>query len=375
MKHIWRYVSLILLPLVLFASCTGQADVTGTEAHSDTEEESRSDEVDMFQQKELMFQDITEFLKISGRCVPDSNGLTWDWSASGVEFRAECEGDITLKYSSTANVWFRVWIDGVRQDQIFKGVAGNNATVIAKDLQRGIHTVKISRMTDVKSSLSVLNSLTVCGTLLERPEDNQIFVEFLGDSLTCGTGIMDGWQGKTEGLGGYLYMDATTTYAYQLANDYFRWDYSFVSVAGSHVATGDKYENYLDCYPYANYRRSTENVWISPRKADLVVINLGTNDANQRLDTEEFKTNLKTLIQTVREIHGEDVPILFVLCMMTNNYIPETLSVISEKGGENANLYSIKLDPDSYGASNHTSQRGHDDAAKEMAELIRKKIL
>lgn len=324
--------------------------------------------------KKIMLSDKTDCFKITGRYSVLSSGITWDWSASGIEFDAECQGDVVMNYISDGALWFRVWVDGVKQDNIYEGVKGENRTTLVTDLAPGVHRIKVARMTDVKSSLGVICSIELDGVLLERPADNGFFVEFLGDSLTCGTGNMDGWQGQTEGLGGYRYMDATRTFAYQLANDYIvDCDYSFVSIAGSHVAESSKYENFLDVFLQTNYRRSMTDMWEYSRKADLVVINLGTNDAVQHLDTTQFKTNLGTLTDTVRSIHGEDTPILFVMNMMTNNCITQIRELIEERGGENAGLYGIILTPDSSGASSHPCGEAHDEAAQKIAEFIAEK--
>ncbi len=95
----------------------------------------------------------------------------------------------------------------------------------------------------------------------------------------------------------------------------------------------------------------------------------------QRLDTEEFKINFKTLINNVRATHGENVPIVFVLSMMRDNYGLYIRNVISSEGGEAAGLYYITLDPDSYGGASHPSGDAHDDAADEIADFLKKKNL
>lgn len=378
-KTIIALCLLLALPMA-FQSCSGGADIqpqsTETQTSISDTAETEDDTDEAGGMKKIMVTDAVGKLKITGRYSLTQTGITWDWSASGIEFDADCRGDIVMNYLSEGNVWFRVWIDGEKQDKIYKGVNGNNSTVLAQGLEKGTHRIKVVRMTDVKSSLSIICSLELDGTLCARPADNRYFVEFIGDSLTCGTGNMDGWQGQTEGLGGYRYMDATASFAYLLAEKYIvDCDYSFVSVAGSHLASSTKYENYLDVYPATNYRRSTEVKWEYTRKADLVVVNLGTNDAMQHLDTAEYKTNLGLLIDRIRMNHGNETKIIFVLNMMTNNYIPESREVISARGGEDAGMYSIILAPDSSGAASHPCAEAHRDAAESLAGLIRDKSI
>lgn len=362
-----------------FVSCNKESGESEQTTASQTAEPQTTSGTTAEKKKEnvkyYMTENIDKF-KITGRYSLLSSGITWDWSASGIEFNADCEGEIRLNYTSEGPVWFRVWIDGVKQPDIYKGQNGSNSTVLASGLEKGVHTVKVARMTDVKSSKSIISSVELCGDLLERPADNSFFIEFLGDSLTCGTGNLDGWQGQTEGLGGYQYMDATRTFAYQLANDYVEnCDYSFVSIAGSHIATSTKYENFLDVYKYTNYRRNTTDVWNYTRKADLVIINLGTNDSMQQLSTDEFKTNLQTLINDTRATHGENTPIVFILNMMRENYITHIWEVLANNGGEASGFYYVLLTPNTSGASSHPSGEAHDDAAEEIADFLKEKNL
>ncbi len=376
--------TLLLATVVLLSASCRQQPVALESRESDTVQATPStapdtapiEEVPTVKYQVLALGQNSEHFKITGRHSVTEQGITWDWSAAGIEFRAVCRGDITLQFSSNGPLWFRVWINGVEQGIIYKGGEGENRIKIAEGLEEAEYTVKLARMNDIKSAQAVLEKLELTGYLSKRPADKKYYIEFVGDSLTCGTGIMDGWQTGTANAGGYVFMDATATFAYQLANKYFlNTDYSFVSVAGSHVATSDQYENYLEVYGYVSYKRDA-TVWKNDRCADLVVVNLGTNDAYQGLDREEFRFNLRSLIEEfIREAHGADTKLLFVLNMVTDNYISEIHTVLSECGGEANGLYAVSVPRNAEGGANHSNQAGHDAAAETIASYIRQKGL
>ena len=375
-----RVILLLIAGMMLVLSGCGTlfSDTPSTEGVSEYTETDTSacTEPAALEKTSYSIAEHRALFKITGRYTVLFNGITCDWSAAGIAFNAECEGEVAVELSCTAPVWWRVWINGQRQDEIIKCEAGNCRIVLAEGLERGHYSIKLARMTDIKTSLAVLRSLELeKGYLEARPADKPVYIEFVGDSLTCGTGIMNGWQNSDANAGGYLFMDATSTYAFQLANDYFtNVDYSFVSVAGSHVATSAKYENYLEVYPYTSFKRSDE-IYQTPRSADLVVVNLGTNDAFQNLDKNEFQANLKTLIEWIRDDHGQEVKILFVHDFMNDNYIDACVSVIVAMGGEAAGLYYVSVERDTAGGANHPSQAGHDAAAEVLWLYIRGKKL
>ncbi len=373
-------LSLILLVLscaLLTAGCSNIEAPNETSAIQDStslENDAHTEpHINIYSEMNYNIKENIEKFKITGRYSVLDGGISWDWSASGIEFNADCIGNITLDYTTEGNVWFRVWVDGKESENIFKNEGEQNSVVIAEGLEKGEHTVKIVRMTDVKSSKSVLCSITLNGELNDAPEDKPRFIEFYGDSLTCGTGVLECPDPNAQGQGGYQYMDATRTFAYLLANEHLGdCDYSFVSIAGSHVATSTQYENFLDVYRYSNYRRDTSEIWEYERHPDLIVVNLGTNDAMQNLSVQEYQANLGKFINDMRALHGADIKMLFVNNMMVDNYISYQSAVIEAKGGAASGLYAMSVsETDRSGASTHTSAKAHARAAEEIAAFIK----
>lgn len=72
--------------------------------------------------------DIRENIKKIGRASDTDDGIALDWTASGIEFNAECSGDVALKiqasctspqsgaHNNDKDCYYTVYIDGVRQN-------------------------------------------------------------------------------------------------------------------------------------------------------------------------------------------------------------------------------------------------------------------
>ena len=116
------------------------------------------------------------------------------------------------------------------------------------------------------------------------------------------------------------------------------------------------------------------------RQADLVIVNLNTNDnlLTTAADEAPYKETLKTLISEIRVAHGENVPIVWVVGMMispdaaVNGWLN---AVFAELGGESAGLYTITVETNNAGARNHPDQSSHDAVSQALSAFIREKNL
>ena len=131
-------------------------------------------------------------------------------------------------------------------------------------------------------------------------------------------------------------------------------------------------------YPYYNYYRSDTLRYLPERKADLVIVNLNTNDHNTGVEEAPYKEHLKTLISEIRASHGEDVAIVWVVGMMISKTAPVNgwlADVFAELGGERAGLYRVEVDKDVNGEYSHPSLESHLSVSRALSEYIRAKGL
>lgn len=301
---------------------------------------------------------VLENLKIYGRSAVVNGSITCDWPASGFEFTADCKGDIYLDMTSTKDTYLTVYLDGVRIDDVnynydtnkregntYYLASGSHRVQIAAGLEAGLHTVKVLKQ-NMNGNTSV-DAIVLSGELRETPADGELFIEFIGDSITCGYANLG--INKTDDVVGAETTEATATYAYLTAQA-LGADHSMVSVSGIGIYKGFTDFNMPEIYPYICYRRDQSVKDFQPtRKPNVVVINLGTNDEGRiGSNTAEFKAHVETLIGLVRETYGEDTPIVFCYNSMKRGKIAPNLiqEVINAKGGAEAKLYSVVMTTD-----------------------------
>jgi hypothetical protein len=112
-----------------------------------------------------------------------------------------------------------------------------------------------------------------------------------------------------------------------------------------------------------------------PRTPDVVIINLGTNDYDCGSSESGFKTNMKELIEYVRESYAEDVAIIWAYNFGGYGCDNWAFDVIEELGGEDNGIYLLKMTREQGGANGHPSLEGHYTAADELVSFIKNKGL
>ena len=133
--------------------------------------------------------------KIVGRTVANAtSGIELNWGCSSVEFDLECTEDIDLVFSrgSGSNpVFIEIYVDGkLFEERTRLDYAGNNEFTVATDISYGIHRVKVVRQSDCECPTLTLTKIRTYGTLITKaPENNNLYIEFLGDAAQIGWGV------------------------------------------------------------------------------------------------------------------------------------------------------------------------------------------
>lgn len=323
-----------------------------------------------------------DMVKTLGRTALSKNGIICDFSASGIEFCGEMIGDVyvdvtsqTIK-SNSPKTYFTVYVDGVRSETRFEAAAGTTSLKIASFDEIGKHTIRIVKQTESNYTISELKAIRLCGTLTEPPEEKELYIEFLGDSLTCGMGNI-GVNSSTEPQSA-LWEDASLSYGYMVA-DQLNADYSIISQSGIGIAGG--WSNYpmKTYYTAQSYTRDQNVKQEFTRVPDLVVINLGTNDyfinndkSADECKPEDVERMTEELILLVRECYGTDVPILWVQGMVGEFLLNRIEAAINKLGGEDARIYTyFDLPKNTGGAQGHPTVEGHTAAANAILPVIK----
>lgn len=299
------------------------------------------------------------FYKLLGRYEDTANGVTFDWTGSSIEFNAFCEGDITLEINHRIlgyTVYLVPIIDGERsyefQDMIKVNGGTGKTITIAKDLPRGFHNIKLVRNTEVMSSFIDINAIVLNGTLLKAPKDNDLMIEVIGDSISCG---LAGRNWTYNNMPVSYYGQASETYAYLTAQN-LNADIRMVASSGKSTLVYDSVESLPALvYDYQNKWKSYrdgEAVFkpynhSNQRDADVIFLALGQNDVRKESNVEPLKNGLKEFANHLRDIHGEDTKIVFIYGMMNDEdwFNDQVFPVVAEDlGGKENGYYSIKME-------------------------------
>ena len=354
---------------------------TESDKDTDTEKETEGDTVTPRSDVHSLTNDSSalQYVKTYGRTQATNLGITCDFSATGIEFTAKTRGKVTLtvkclnqsiETNKNDDIYFTVYIDGVRSATRLKAYKNSTTTLTLADFSaEGVHTIKVLKQSEIKNGLCFLTTLNFEGEFGERPADNAKYIEFIGDSITSGYGNLT--SKGTEPANDTDYKDATQAYAY-LTAEALGADHSLVSCAGVGITGSWRPMLAMDLYTKQSYYRNQDAAFTPTRTADLVVINLGTNDESKSANTTQYKSDVKTLIAKVQEYYGANVKIVWVYGMMGEGYGSYALEAINElkAAGTGDNIYSVRLSQNNAGAGNHPIATAHKTAATELVDFI-----
>lgn len=315
----------------------------------------------------------------TGRMVSSEGALSFDWS--GAKLNIAFTGTrLEMKCSDTHRNFFNVWVDNAycaAEDFVLTTHGTDTLIVITEGLKKGPHNVTLQKRTEGEQGRVTISSFKCDGAFSQAGGLHERLIEFVGDSYTCGYGSEnstrdDPFLPETE--------NCNLTYA-AIAARYFDADYTLVSHSGQGIARnwGESNQGYYMPDRYAQEfdmavepRRGEE-----PRKADVVVIYLGTNDfsLDRQPRFDAFKSNYLRLISQIRERHGASVPILCMAPTHVDEHLVDYIQEIAERSGLDGVWFTRMvtsthdLDSD-LGASWHPNYSGHRKIAASVISSI-----
>ncbi len=338
---------------------------------------------------------VTELLdrvKVVGRTSVDEIGLAVHTTGAGIAFYTDCSGDVVLDLTTRCNFanshaysqYFTVVVDGERRRECIDNKSvkqTENTLVLASGLAQGMHEIEIYRQTEEVNAACWFRTLTMAGEPIPVP-DAPALIEFIGDSITAGYGMTDpSKKGKNQEDPEGQY--GTQTYAYQTAQALgLDFQACCTSGYGAYRGWNAGTTNLKDMYPYTAYHhnRDTGNeLWAFSRPADIVVINLGTNDAStagqsKGVTDATFKQAAKELIELVKE-KNPGAKVVWVTGMMGVTFQKPLTSLVEEMGGDAAGIFYRELPRGDGGVVGHPDLASHTAAAEALTAFLREKVL
>ena len=319
-------------------------------------------------------------LRFFGRTLPAGDGIAFDWSGSGFEFDAECEGKVLASITGTPG-WQKVGflqatVDGIARERVAVE-PGTHDYILADALPKGRHRIKVCKLNEAQYSKMALESLSLTGKLLAAPAPPALKMEFIGDSITCAEGAL----GKMPAIPQGESQDAARSYAALTARS-LGADAQIIAASSWGLFRGrippeDK-SVIPAIYELASKFRNPSATWDFSRfQPDIVVVNLGTNDFSARKKSAFTDDDYQTAVARFHAVLRAKYPaaqILWVTGMMMPDADVPTLAAVEKIRASDAKTYFAKLPQNNGGGNGHPDLDGHQKAATVLTAKIRELI-
>lgn len=346
-----------------------------------------------YSEKTDKFVDIIDKIHLVGRSGYDRLALYLGFTDSGFEIKLNCEGDVSVRLSpGTSSAKVGIVIDGNYDAMQVQDVStAAKSVTLAEGLSRGVHTIRFIKLNEFGITKFTMKELTYNGYLLQADDyADSLKLEFYGDSITCGYGNL--CTNGTSGAGDWKYQDGMQTYAAFAART-LNAEFSVCSGSGYGIYTGYPYDPENPDNPRLNTTQTIDDImnigfwdksnaavnWDFSFDADVVVINLGTNDqsfaniAKRELPDDEVYAEAKELVDNIRS-HNPDCYIIWLGGAMGNyegTYF-HGARVLSKLADDTENMIFYNgLTPSRSGGDGHPTFAQHKVLAEQLVTLIR----
>lgn len=297
-----------------------------------------------------------------------------NYTGSGIEFKAHCSGTLSLKMgyysaylSGRGSLRYKVVIDEQQPIELELTGSGTKDIRVIDGLESGVHNIRVIRETEPSIGIMTLYGVTLTGSFVNDENDRDLFIEFYGDSITAGYGTTnfkkdDNWP---------KYSNGTVTYAYKtieaLHANYNIFAYSGIGfcVGGGPTGNGETMAEKMDTLPMN-------------READIVVVNLGTNDAGKyqsrypEMQYSDLIDKYAEFLQKMRETHPDSI-IVAAYGAMINDANEFILGGIEKrKAAGDGKLYAVQLTKGNSGGAAHPDEAQQAVCGAELTDYLQK---
>ncbi|OUM63865.1 carbohydrate esterase family 2 protein [Piromyces sp. E2] len=352
------------------------------------------------------FKPTKDNVKIFGRTIYYEGALWISHTGSGIEFKFN--GKTATIIISPDSIYgalskdFPAHIFVYGDDKLYLDTLTTESTMaltITFD-ERGEHTVRFIKVSECDKGSVYITDIETDSDKIQPTPAKEKKIEFIGDSLVCAFGLLD-----TEGDFTTKTQDGTKAFSHKVAQK-FHADYNTFAFSGFGVYSGVSFSGVrnTDILIPPLYHKLGMVTWnlIHPEAAtlvlsdrawdhhefepDLIVINLGTNDATyiQHIPDDTIRTNERQnfirayidFIKQVRSVH----PTAEILCshgMMEQELCTEIEKAVtlyrSETMDTKVTFFHFKLhDAKKNGMAilNHPNYLSHVESAEELIREI-----
>ena len=314
-----------------------------------------------------------KLLKIHGRSLFEDK-IYLSWSNSGVELNFEgrlIEFNFE-EYLCEQPVYVKSYTE--KGEQRF-GLLGALPKVILEFDNEGVHTVKLLRISEGNVPL-VLRSIKIMGDapeFLPPPPEKKLRLEFLGDSITAGYGVL---ASADQDKYYTCEQDSTRAYAY-LTAELLDAEIRTEAYSGQGV--------YRNCGGQEGYQfkrifdmaiRVMDGYDHSKWTPDAMILHCGTNDVPGGTDEETMYKEAGFLIDKVRAVYPR-AKIVWMYGMMNSKFHGTFEKLISDRNrAGDADLYyfpteEISRAKNEFGAAWHPNVNASQKVSAALAEFLK----
>jgi len=307
-------------------------------------------------------------------------------SFSGVEFTIAFEGtEASVLLKSKGNV-FSVVLDGKQMPPLDLSENFKDKHLIAKNLANGIHIISIAKRTESIQGDVLFKGFEIKGSPQKEalPQKPKLKIEFLGNSITAGYGVLDSVKEHTYSP---ITQDVFSSYAGVAARE-LNAEMRTVAFSGRGIYRNPNSRDQRtlpEFFPYISVNAKIP--WDFSWQPDIAVIELGTNDFSVNApDSAGFVNSVVKFAKQIREKYP-NAQIIITDGPMLNDSWPKGVPSLTlcrkfldaaknelAKQGISVHRLSFSRQDGSlgYGADWHPSKRQSEKNGKELAEFIRR---
>jgi hypothetical protein len=323
-----------------------------------------------------------EFIEYTGR-IDFSNPLAPKFSYSGVSIRACFYGTSisAILDDDIGQNYYNVILDGEVLPML-NITSGKKEYLLAEGLEDALHEIELFKRTELTFGKTQFFGFVLDEgkSLAPITKERDLFLEYIGNSITCGYGN-EGRNGETFGPtteNHYLTYAAITSRSFNARH---------MAVSRSGIGIYRNYdgpaEGNTDCMTnyYTRIFLYDENPKYSfSEQPDLICINLGTNDfSTTGGDSALYVSNYFRLIDTIQTKYNMPEIVCLLGPMMYGNTLTEVRQYLefiadsaSRKGNGNVTFFEMSAQTGSLGIGidYHPTVAQHKKNARELIEYI-----
>jgi len=266
-------------------------------------------------------------------------------------------------------------VDGGEGQRITIDKAANLYT-FAENLQYGEHSIRVIKLSEaiynplMVSYIRVMSNGSQEAALLVPPALPKRRIEFIGDSITCGFGVLSSSSSDPFTT---AQEDGMQTYA-ALTTAAFKADAHYICASGKGVVkdiNGNTDQPFSKIFLSTSYQESIP--WnFSTWQADVVVINAGTNDCSAKVTNDEFTAGAIDFLKLVRKEYPK-AEIIWCYGMMNTNMKPAITDAVDQFNSTDGHahyLFFNNVQGNEVGACGHPNALGHKNRAPLLIDKI-----